>query len=109
MPQFDPSCIALFQAGDWTGVLPAQVWAPDPTATYAMIDASLLAEALVGLTAPQQVVVNSYRYTPTAADYASRGFRTWAGASPPPVYFKATGTALQQATNLQAALAKRYM
>ena len=48
MAQFEPSCIKIFQAVD-AGVT-------DTTATYAMIDATILAEALVGLTAAQQLV-----------------------------------------------------
>ena len=100
MAQFEPSCIKIFQAVD-AGVT-------DTTATYAMIDATILAEALVGLTAAQQLVVNSYRYTPLATDYTLRGFPAWAGNDPVAVYFKATGTTLQQATALQTALSKRY-
>ena len=108
MANFDPTCIKIFQAGDWSGIDPNRIFTIDTTATYAMIDAAILAEALVGLTGAQQTTVNSYRYTPLASDYANRGFPTWAGNDPAPVYFKVTGTTLQQATQLQSALSKRY-
>lgn len=100
MANFDLTCIKIFQAVD-LGII-------DTTATYAMIDATLLAEALAGLTALQQTTINSYIYVPLTTDYALRGFPTWAGNSPSPIYFKVTGTTLQQATALQSALAKRY-
>jgi hypothetical protein len=100
MATFDPTCIKIFQAVD-AGVI-------DTTATYAMIDAGILAEALVGLTTAQRLVVNAYRHTPLATDFTQRGFPAWAGNDPVAVYFKATGTTLQQATKIQAALAKRF-
>jgi hypothetical protein len=105
---FDLSRIVIFQAGDWSGTAPNQVFTKDNSATYAMIDAAILAAALAGLTLTQQTLVGSYQYVPTASDYASRGFPTWAGASPPPVYFKVTGIKLNQQTQLQSALAKYY-
>lgn len=107
-PQFDPTCIKLFQAGDWSGVDPNKVFTIDTTATYAMIDLGLYNEAVAGLTAPQKAVVDSYRYTPTAGDYANRGFLQWAGGSPATVYFKVTGLPATQAILLQSALSKRY-
>jgi hypothetical protein len=108
MANFDPSCIKIFQAGDWSGVDPNKVFTIDTTATYAMIDANILAEALVGLTGAQQTVVNGYRYTPLATDFTQRGFPAWAGNDPVAVYFKAAGTNASQLTKLRAALAKRY-
>lgn len=94
------TCIKIFRAVD-AGVT-------DTSALYAMVDASLVAEALVGLTAAQQTIVNSYIYVPLASDYSDRGFSVWAGLSPQPVYFKVTGTAGQQDTKMQSALAKRW-
>ena len=108
MAQFDPTCIKIFQAGDWSGIDPNKVWTVDTTATYAMLDQGLYNEAVASLTAPQKLVVDSYRYVPTASDFANRGFPQWAGGDPVAVYFKVTGTTLQQATALQTALAKRY-
>ena len=108
MAQFDPTCIKIFQAGDWSGTAPNQVWTPDTTATYAMIDAGLLAEALVGLNPGQTAIINSYIYVPPATDFTNRGFSQWAGNDPPAVYFKITGPASSHTAKLQAALAKRY-
>lgn len=105
---FDPSTIHIFRAYTRSGTAPDYIYTLDSSATYAMIDAALLAEALEGLTAAQQTVVNSYAYTPTAADYEERLFPRWAGNDPEAVYFKVTGTATQQTTKLRAALAKRW-
>lgn len=109
MANFDPTCIKTFQAGDRSGTAPNQVWTVDTSATYAMLDAAVLAEALAGLTTTQQAVINGYRYTPTATDYSARGFPSWAGNDPPAIYFKVTGTSSQQATALQTALAKEIV
>ncbi len=111
---FDPSTIAIFRAYTRSGTAPTQIGDPgytyteDTSATYAMTDAALLAEALEGLTSAQQTVVNAYRYTPTAADYEERRFLQWAGDDPVAVYFKVPGTAAQQTTKLRSALAKRW-
>jgi hypothetical protein len=87
---FDASLILVFRARNADG-------SEDMTALYAMIDAAILAQALEGLSTVQQAVVNSYRYVPTAADYALRGFPTWAGNDPAPLYFSALGTPSEQA------------
>jgi hypothetical protein len=108
MPNFDLSRIQIFQAGDWSGVDPNKVFTVDQTATYAMIDADIISEAMAGLPMAEQGKLNALRYFPTDADYATRGFPTWAGASPPPVYFKVTGAKASHAAKLQAALAKRF-
>ncbi len=105
---FDPSSIATFRAYTRSGTAPDYIYTEDASATYAMIDAALLAEALEGLTSAQQTAVNSYRYTPTPADYEERRFLQWAGNDPAAVYFKVPGTAAQQTTKLRAALAKRW-
>ncbi len=105
---FDPSTIAIFRAYTRSGTAPDYVYTVDNSATYAMIDETLVTEALEGLTATQQTVVNSYRYTPTAADFTERKFLQWAGNDPVAVYFKVDGTATQQTTKLKAALAKRW-
>jgi hypothetical protein len=109
MAQFDPSRIVIFQAGDLSGVAPNQVWTVDATATYAMIDVPIYEESMSGLTMAQQASIHAIRYFPTPADYATRGFPTWAGSDPAPAYFKAVGnTVAAQTTKLRAALAKRY-
>ena len=89
MPQFDLSVIKTF-------TIPG-----DAVNLYAMIDANIVASAKQGLSAPQQVVVESYRWVPVALDFTN-GCPTWAGADPAPVYFKAT------AVQVQAALIKWY-
>ena len=89
MANFDPSVIKIFTIpGDVVNV-------------YAMIDASIVANAKAGLTIPQQAVVDSYRWTPVAADFVN-GCPTWAGNDPAPVYFRGA------AALVQAALAKWY-
>lgn len=105
MPQFDPSCILKF-------TIPG-----DAVNIYAMIDANIVASAKQGLTAAQQLVVDSYVWVPTTLQLqgipntapmgqASNGTApvcpTWAGADPAPVYFRAT------AVQVQVALAKWY-
>lgn len=105
MPQLNASVIAIFRAGDWSGVAPNQVFTPDTGFLYAMIDANILSNSLAGLPAAQQTTINGYVYTPTASDYATRGFPTWAGNSPSPVYFK---IAEPVGTKLTTALAKYY-
>ena len=81
---FDPTCIKVFRAYDLTGTPPNQTATTDTTALYAMIDASVLAEALAGLSPAQQTTINGYRYTPVASDFSSRGFPVWAGSDPAP-------------------------
>lgn len=94
MANFDTSRIKIFTIpGDVVNV-------------YAMIDANILANAKAGLTAPQQALVDSYRWVPTALQLygdavTSPVCSTW-GNDPPAVYFKATQA------QMQAALAKYY-
>lgn len=108
MASYDLSCIKIFRAVDRSGVSPNYVYTPDTTALYAMVDATLVAEAKAGLTPAQQAALDGYVYVPTATDFSDRQFLTWAGTDPSPIYFKVTGTTLQQDTKLQAALSKRY-
>ena len=89
MAQFDLSVIKAF-------TMPG-----DAVNTYAMIDAGIVASAKSGLTIPQQAVVDSYRWTPVAADFVN-GCPTWAGNDPVPVYFRGA------AALVQGALAKWY-
>ena len=98
MPQFDPSCIKTF-------TIPG-----DAVNLYAMIDANIVASTKQGLTAPQQAVVESYRWVPTAIQLQGDPLAvppvapvcsTW-GNDPPAVYFRATPV------QVQAALAKWY-
>ena len=89
MPQFDLSVIKTF-------AMPGDV-----VNTYAMIDAGIVASAKQGLTVPQQVVVDSYRWMPVALDFTN-GCPAWAGADPAPIYFRAT------AAQVQTALAKWF-
>lgn len=99
---YDPSCIKIFRAVDKaTGVV-------DTTATYAMIDAALLAETLDGRSAALQTTINGYKYVPTEDDFNLRCFPKWSGGDPAAVYFKVPGTTTQQNTRLQTALQKRF-
>lgn len=98
MAQFDLSVIKIF-------TIPG-----DAVNTYAMIDASIVANAKAGLTIPQQAVIDTFAWTPTATQlFGDPGppvvlpvCSVWAGNDPPAVYFKTT-LAL-----LQAALVKYY-
>ena len=98
MPNFDLSRIKIFTIpGDVVNV-------------YAMIDASIVANAKAGLTIPQQAVIHAFEWTPTATQlFGDPGppvvlpvCSIWAGNDPPAVYFKAN------LLLLQSALAKYY-
>ena len=98
MANFDTSRIKIFTIpGDVVNV-------------YAMIDASIVANAKAGLTIPQQAAIDAFVWTPTATQlFGDPGppvvlpvCSIWAGNDPPAVYFKAN------LLLLQAALAKYY-